>query len=226
MNPTSHTSEDLEISIEEFDSAELPSLDDLMREFVDDDRSAAPVAPALIVKSNFAPANQTTAHAQPAANAARGGSSQSDGEKQELVHALERVTADFEKYRWRAERERSEHYSFAVVGIVRDLLPILDNFERAIASANYSLEEASFSQFVGGVELIYQQTIKFLADLGVNPIPAMGALFDPRVHEAIATEPRADVAANTVIEEIMRGYRMGEKLIRPAMVKVSTKDEG
>lgn len=231
MDINTHQSSDFEIAVEEldaefdaeFDSEKLPSLDDLMRELSEADKSSLsqpqPVKPSVSAAATVNPA--MVAELSEAKRVLK----QAETEKQEIAAAFERVTADFEKYRWRTERERGEHYSFAVISIVRDLLPILDNFERALASVNYSLEETGFSQFVGGVELIYQQAIKFLADLGVHPVATTGAPFDPRVHEAIATESRDDVAANTVVEEILRGYQIGEKLIRPAMVKVSVNGE-
>lgn len=214
MNNYSENSETLELTIEEFDTAKLPSLEDLMRELNSQETAIEPAAihppkPAAIEPENAR---------------ARERLERIEAEKAALSSNFERVAQDFEKYRWRAERERSEHYAFAVISIVQQFLPVLDNFERALSSVA-ATENQNFQQFVSGVEMIYQQNVKFLADIGVQQMKSVGAEFNPRFHEAVTTEARADVAPNTILEELMRGYQMGDKLVRPAMVKVSVKEE-
>lgn len=228
MQKYADNSEMLEIAIDKFDTDGLPSLDELMRELVESEPEAQlPMGKSTAANKTIATVaeeysdNELESKLVYTENALR----QAETEKNELEIAIGRIARDFEKYRWRTERERSEHYTFAVISIVRELLPTLDNFERAIGSVNSVEQDQNFSQFVGGVELIYHQTIKTLANIGVQQIKALNEGFDPSFHEAVATEPREDVAPNTIIEEILHGYRIGDKLIRPSMVKVSTAAE-
>ncbi len=229
----------LETSLEFFDTEELPSLEDLIRELETEEDFEADVfttpEAATIIEIGGASNNGYSSQAAVEAELKQAYQRlfESEQEKQELSNTVERVDNDFKKYRWRAERERTDHYTFAVVSIVREFLPILDNLNRALQTAgntseahNASEEEdlvvKKFSNFVGGVELIYQQTMKFLTDLGVEEIKGVGQAFDPNIHEAVSTEPKPDVPPNTITEEVLRGYRLGNKLIRAAMVKVST----
>lgn len=218
MNNYTENTETIEIGLHEFDTEKLPSLDDLMRELHEAETAANEQAAAA--RTQTAPDAAVSAAAQNNDAAQR-----LAAENKELAARLERVAADFEKYRWRAERERSEHYAFAVASIVNQFLPVLDNFERALASVDASRENQNFAQFVSGIEMIYQQNIKYLQDIGVSQLKTVGKEFNPRFHEAVSTEPRTDVAPNTIIEEILRGYQMGDKLIRAAMVKVSVNGE-
>ena len=232
MQEYAENSEMLEIAIDKFDTDGLPSLDELMRELVDSEAAADVSAESDFAAKATAVAAKDSLDGEPSDNDletklvyTENALRQAETEKNELEIAIGRIARDFEKHRWRAERERSEHYTFAVLSIVRELLPILDNFERAIGSVNSVEQDPNFSQFVGGVELIYHQTIKTLANIGVQRVKALNEAFDPSFHEAVATEPREDVAPNTIIEEILHGYRIGDKLIRPSMVKVSTAAE-
>ncbi len=146
-------------------------------------------------------------------------------ERQDLREVLARRQADFENSRKRMERERSETYQRVVVDVVGQLLPVIDNLRRALeteASVKAS-ESEEFRHFLHGVELISKQLDAVLERLGVEPVATLGRAFDPHMHEAIATEPTDDVAPDTVVQEVQRGYRVGERLIRPAMVKVATK---
>jgi molecular chaperone GrpE len=148
-----------------------------------------------------------------------------EGEVKELKESLARRQADFENYRKRMERERTETYNRVVADIAAKLLPVLDNLKRALeteASVEAS-ESDEFRHFLSGVDLIYKQLNGVLDALGVKPVLAEGEQFDPHVHEAVVTEPSDDYEPDTVIQEIVRGFRMGDKLIRPALVKVSVK---
>ena len=136
-----------------------------------------------------------------------------------------RTLADFENYRKRMERERSETYNRVVAEIAAKLLPVLDNLKRALeteASVEAS-ESDEFRHFLSGVDLIYKQLNGVLDALGVKPILAEGEHFDPHLHEAVVTESTDDHEPDTVIQEIVRGFRLGDKLIRPALVKVAVK---
>jgi molecular chaperone GrpE len=147
------------------------------------------------------------------------------GEVKELRDSLARRQADFENYRKRMERERSETYNRVVVDIAAKLLPVLDNLKRALemeASVEAS-ESDEFRHFLSGVDLIYKQLNGVLDALGVKPVLAEGERFDPHLHEAVVTEPTDDYEPDTVMQEIVRGFRVGDKLIRPALVKVAVK---
>jgi molecular chaperone GrpE len=148
-----------------------------------------------------------------------------EGEVKELRDSLARRQADFENYRKRMERERSETYNRVVVEIAAKLLPVLDNLKRALeteASVEAS-ESDEFRHFLSGVDLIYKQLYGVLDALGVKPILAEGEPFDPHLHEAVVTEPTDDYEPDTVMQEIVRGFRVGDRLIRPALVKVAVK---
>lgn len=143
----------------------------------------------------------------------------------ELQETLARRQADFENYRKRIERERSETYNRVVGDVVSKLLPVLDNLRRALdAEASMrATESEEFRHFLSGVELIDKQLRDVLEGLGLQPVEAVGQPFDPHVHEAVATEPSEDYEPDTVVQELVRGYRLGEKLLRPAIVKVATR---
>ncbi|HYV00417.1 MAG TPA: nucleotide exchange factor GrpE [Pyrinomonadaceae bacterium] len=148
-----------------------------------------------------------------------------EGEVKDLRDSLARRQADFENYRKRMERERSDTFNRVVVDIAAKLLPVLDNLKRALeteASVEAS-ESDEFRHFLSGVDLIYKQLYGVLDALGVKPILAEGEVFDPHLHEAVVTEPTDDYEPDTVMQEIVRGFRVGDRLIRPALVKVAVK---
>src|SRR5690349_3865488 len=148
-----------------------------------------------------------------------------EAENAELKNQLARRQADFENYRKRVERERSETYNRVVADVATKLLPVSDNLKRAL-EAESSVEAAEsdeFRHFLSGVDLIWKQLNGVLEALGVKPIPAVGEPFDPHVHEAVVTEATDEYEPDTVIQEIVAGYRLGDKLIRPALVKVATR---
>jgi molecular chaperone GrpE len=146
-------------------------------------------------------------------------------ERNDMLERLARRQADFENYRKRVERERSETFQRMVGDVVSKLLPVMDNMRRALEAESLleKSESPEFRHFLRGVELIYKQLNDALSELGVEPVPAVGYPFDPHLHEAVATEHSDDYEPDTVTQELLRGYRLGEKLLRPAMVKVSTR---
>ena len=141
----------------------------------------------------------------------------------EAQEAVARRQADFENYRKRVERERGETYNRVVSEIARKLLPVVDNLGRALeAERSIEADESKeFRHFLHGVELINKQLSEVLQSLGIEPIAAVGERFDPHIHEAVVTEPSDEYEADTVTEELARGYRIGNQLLRPAMVKVA-----
>jgi molecular chaperone GrpE len=150
---------------------------------------------------------------------------QSAAERQDLLDKLARRSADFDNFRKRTERERADTYGRAVGEVVRRLLPVLDNLQRALDAERLVevKESEEFRHFLHGVELINRQLGGVLESLGVEVIPTVGELFDPHIHEAVTTEATAEVEPDTITQEMQRGYRLGDKLLRPAMVKVATK---
>jgi molecular chaperone GrpE len=146
-------------------------------------------------------------------------------ERQDLNERLARRTADFDNFRKRTERERTETYNRALGEVVRRLLPVLDNLQRALDAERVVefKESEEFRHFLHGVELINRQLGGVLEGLGVEVVPTVGERFDPHVHEAVATEETDAHEPDTVTQEMQRGYRLGDKLLRPAMVKVATR---
>ena len=136
-------------------------------------------------------------------------------ERDALVDRLARLQAEFENARKRAEREQQEFREYAVADAVKTLLPSLDSFERALGT------EADSSEFRNGVELIYKQLYDALLKMGLRPIPAKGEPFDPRLHQAVEMVSTTDTKDHQVLEELQRGYKFKDRLLRPAMVKVA-----
>lgn len=130
---------------------------------------------------------------------------------------------DFENFKNRTERERSETFRNQLGNLATQMLPVLDNMNRALDSTkDISTERTTdFQQFFEGIEMVNQQLNEILADMGVQPINAVGENFDPHRHEAVATEVTDELPSNTITAELLRGYRIGEQIIRPSMVKVS-----
>ena len=138
-------------------------------------------------------------------------------EKAALQDRLLRTAAEFDNYRKRIERERRDQADSAAASAIEDLLPIIDNLERALQTPVGTDAEG----YRKGVELVHQQMMDLLRRRGVKPIQAIGADFDPRFHEAVVHEASADHREGEVMEELRRGYTLGERLLRPAMVKVA-----
>ena len=132
---------------------------------------------------------------------------------------LLRVSAEFENYKKRTTREQTEFRKYANEALIKDLLSVVDNLERAIASVTSESEEVT--TFLKGVELTLQEILKILKKYNVSPIEAIGNPFDPCFHQAVMQTESTDYPANTVIEELQRGYLIFDRLLRPAMVVVS-----
>ena len=136
-------------------------------------------------------------------------------ERDQLLDRLARVQAEFENARKRAERERTEYRDYATGSVVEQFLPVLDNFELALKSTG------SAHQLRSGVSLIVKQMEEILQKMQVHAFPTVGEPFDPRIHEAMGTVDRDDVPDQHVAEEIRRGYKLRERLLRPALVRVA-----
>lgn len=126
-----------------------------------------------------------------------------------------RTLADFENFRKRAEREKSDFRRYALVEVIRELLPVIDNFDRALEHA----EEGD--EFHKGVALIYKQLFDVLQRHGLKPITESGVRFDPNIHEGVVRVEDPSVPSHTVVEVLQKGYFLHDRLLRPAMVKVA-----
>ena len=137
-------------------------------------------------------------------------------ERDALKDRLARMQAEFDNARKREVKERQDARDYAVQGAIEPFLGVMDNFQLALKA------EGSVEQLRAGVELILKQMEEALRGLNVQPVEAVGAQFDPRVHEALGSEEREDVPDHQVTEEIRRGYKLRDKLLRPALVKIAT----
>src|SRR5271163_4076996 len=137
-------------------------------------------------------------------------------ERDSLLDRLARAQAEFENARRRAIKEQQEFRDYAVADAIKSLLPVVDSLERALQVKSGAAELRS------GVELIYKQLEAALAKLSVHPIAAKGEAFDPRYHEAVEMVETTDAPDHQVVEELQRGYKFKDRLLRPAMVKVAS----
>lgn len=137
-------------------------------------------------------------------------------EKRELQDLLQRRQAEFENFRRRVEREKTEVFEYAGMDTVKSLLPILDDFERA------TKVESADKDYARGMELIYQRFYDVLKKLGLEPVPS-DSQFDPHVHHAVEMIETDEYPDHTILEEYQRGYNFKGRLLRPAMVKVAVK---
>jgi molecular chaperone GrpE len=135
-------------------------------------------------------------------------------ERDHLKDRLARLQAEFDNARKRAEREKAEFRDYATGNVVEQFLPVLDNFDLALKA------KGSADQLRSGVELIVKQMEDALRQLQVMPVATVGEEFDPRFHEALGSVERDDLPDHTVAEEIRRGYKLRDRLVRPALVRV------
>jgi molecular chaperone GrpE len=136
------------------------------------------------------------------------------GERDQAIDRLARLQAEFENARKREARERADFRDFAVSGAVEQFLPVLDNFRLALGSSG------SAEQLRAGIELILKQMDEVLRALNVTQVETVGARFDPRVHEALESVDRTDLPDHQVLDEVRRGYRIRDRLLRPALVRI------
>ena len=139
-------------------------------------------------------------------------------ERASLIDRMARLQAEFDNYRKRAAKENADFRDYAVADAARSLLPVVDNFALALKNASAKPED-----FRTGVELIHKQLQDVLQKLNVQRVPAQGQPFDPRVHEAIEVVESDEIPDNHVLEELQSGYRIKDRLLRPAMVRVAKK---
>ena len=138
-------------------------------------------------------------------------------EKAELYDRLLRSRAEFDNARRRFDRERSDYLQFAAMDLVKDIVPVLDDFERALKV------ETADQNYAKGIELIYQRLYDNLKKLGLEPLETAGKKFDPNLHQAVERVQTEQVEDQMILTEFQRGYNFRGKLLRPAMVKVAVK---
>lgn len=136
----------------------------------------------------------------------------------ELNDRLIRQIAEFDNFRKRTEKEKSQMYMVGASEVIEKLLPIVDNFERGVAAMT---EEEKGTAFAQGMELVYKQLMTTLTDMGVTPIEAVGVEFNPEFHNAVMQAPSEEYDSGVVIQELQRGYMYKEKVIRYSMVMVA-----
>ncbi|MBV9083521.1 MAG: nucleotide exchange factor GrpE [Acidobacteriaceae bacterium] len=136
-------------------------------------------------------------------------------EKQELQELLLRNRAEFDNFRKRTEKERKELFEFASIESVKALLPIIDDFERALKV------ESADKEYARGMELIYQRLFEALKKAGLEPVPTEGQIFDPHIHHAVDMVDSEDQTDQAILKEYQRGYNFKGRLLRPAMVQVA-----
>ena len=141
-------------------------------------------------------------------------------ERDDFKDRLLRMTAEFDNYRKRVDRERRELSEAAAADLIRDLLPILDDLERAMAASRAEAAGQN-DALMRGVELTHRHLLEQLRRRGVEPIEAVGQMFDPELHESVAAEPAAGKPDGEILEEFRRGYRAAGRLLRASMVKVA-----
>jgi molecular chaperone GrpE len=137
-------------------------------------------------------------------------------ERDELKELLLRRQAEFDNFRKRTERERSEYLQYAGMELVKDLLPVLDDFDRALKT------ECSSPEYAKGVEMIYSRMFETMKKMGLEPVESLGKPFDPHMHQAVERMETAEAEDGTVLAEFQRGYLFKGKMLRPSMVKVAS----
>lgn len=172
---------------------------------------------------NPVPNNQTFSELEDEIAQLKNQVSKLETERAELAETMRRRQLDFDTYKKRIERDRRETFLSQICNLATQTLPVLDNLNRALdfAASHSDGRSQDFHQFFEGIVMVNQQLNEVLAAMGVAPIAAVGEHFDPHFHEAVATETAAEFPPNMVTGELLRGYRLGEKVIRAAMVRVS-----
>lgn len=223
-----HISSDLVVEIED-DEPEEPDTAELLK-FLD---TCKGLNPSNGVRDNkkeiepykdIAPYKEEVSRLENEVEKLRRQISKFETERLEAGEAARRRQYDFDNYRKRTERERGEIHRNLLSNIATEVLPVLDNLSRALESASGLSGKKSndFQQFIDGVGLVNQQLNEVLEEMGIQPIISVGEQFDPNFHEAVAAEQNDSFPPHTVIAEMLRGYRIDDKIIRHSLVKVST----
>lgn len=141
-----------------------------------------------------------------------------DEQIEDLTDKLKRNLAEFDNFRKRTEKEKASMYDLGAKSVIEKMLPVVDNFERGLAAIP---EEEKESAFADGMDKIYKQLMKTLADMGVEPIPAVGSQFDPNLHNAVMHTENEELGENVVAAEFQKGYTYKGTVVRHSMVQVA-----
>ena len=215
-----HITSDLTIEIEEsdFETTNLP-------DFVQEELSSAPAKQAVSVASGQTVGAKTRINElEQEIEKLSDRVKELHSEKNETLEKGDRRRKDFENYKYRMDRERRGSFINQISNLASQMLPAMDNLYRALVAAE-SIEtkkSIEFQQFYDGIVLVNQQVKEVLAEMGVEPIKTVDETFDPNFHEAVAVEEGTDLPPNTITAEMLRGYRIGNRVIRHSMVKVTT----
>ena len=189
--------------------------------------TAAPKGAGSGVPSEAAPAVAAAAAAGAATESADAATpaelKKKAAERDEYLDLLQRTRAEYLNYIKRAQKDRADTVKYGVQEFAAKVVTVMDDFARAIASAEKTKD---FQKFFEGVKLIETQFQKVLSDAGITPIETVGKPFDPAMHEALMQEEKADVPEATVLEEFQRGFMLNDRVLRAAKVKVSRKPVG
>lgn len=139
-------------------------------------------------------------------------------EKDDLYDRLLRLQADYENYRRRTKKERENDLKYKSQSVIMELLPVLDNFERAL---QIEVSDEKAKSFVDGIQMVHRQLKDALAKEGLEEIPTVGEQFDPHLHQAVMQVQDEEKESNEIVEELQKGYKLKDRIIRPAMVKVN-----
>ena len=205
---------------ESFEDGELP-------DFLKADLQAEPAAAGATAKASatkkLKPVTPSTAALEKQIADLKDQVARIEADRTELLQTTQRRAKDLENFKARTERERQETFRTQVGNLATQMLPALDNLNRAVdfALAMPADQRNEIQQFFDGIVLVNQQVNDVLAEMGVLPIASVGEMFDPHYHEAVATEDTDDFAPNTISAELLRGYRIGDRVIRHSMVKVA-----
>ncbi|MBI3652901.1 MAG: nucleotide exchange factor GrpE [Acidobacteria bacterium] len=205
------------------DKLKFDDADDISIEIIDDEETTEEQAKARDMARQAAEVKDYHQTLEVVCEALKSEAEELKTENATLRDQLLRKQAEFENYRRRTEKERSEIFKRGQKEVLIEMLSVLDNFERAMLSvAQNPADEDALKQ---GFELIYKQFKDILTKLGVEPLDVIGKTFDPHLHEAVTIEQTSEQEANTVIAEFQKGYKLGEQLLRPAQVKVAASNE-
>ena len=201
-----------------FDDANLP---DFIKEDLQKEMARPVVATAATAKKK--PGKTTTNALENEIAGLKEQISKLESDRKDIFDTSQRRARDFENFKSRTERERKESFQNQVGNLATQMLPALDNLNRAVDFALAMSEEqrAEIQQFLDGIVLVNQQVNEVFAEMGIQPIATVGEVFDPNFHEAVATEESGEFEPNTVTSELLRGYRIGDRVIRHSMVKVA-----
>ncbi|MGI9037163.1 MAG: nucleotide exchange factor GrpE [Pyrinomonadaceae bacterium] len=216
-------SSDLVLEVEDSDLSEAETLD-LLR-FLDrcEEKVGAAGKTTSGISANGSPSfNEKGSKKENEVDGLRQKLSKLETERLEIHESARRQKNDFENYRKRTERERSEMFRNVLNRVANQLLPVIDNLGRALDSTVSDEKSQEFQLFRDGIGLVNQQLNEVLEEMGIQPIKSVGEPFDPNLHEAVAAEQTNKFPPHTVIAELLRGYRLDDKIIRHSLVKVST----